>query len=201
MTDNELINVFASRLEAASAAATAAFSWPGGPYAVVQKNPTVQEGTATAPTIYFEKLFDLPYGWPEVSYTHNAPVPPATQGTFTQKEDQWTETTFQVSALVIQDPSNLSLPTASDVVNYMKQYINARQTIQLLKPLGVSVLRVTQIRNPYFEDDRAGFEANPNFDVVLQHKRAISFTVSATDIVKGQRVTNFTENGLYPVPE
>lgn len=201
MTDNELINLLAGRLESASAAATASLDWPGGPYSVVQKNPSVQEGTATAPTIYFEKLFDQAYGWPEVSYEHVAAVPPAEQGTFTQTEQQWVETTFQVSALVIQDPNNLSLPTASDVVNYMKQYINARQTIALFKQQGVSVLRVQQIRNPYFEDDRAGFEANPNFDVVLQHKRSISFTVAATNIVRGQVIEGFTDNGIYPVPD
>lgn len=199
MTDLELIKLIAGSLEAASALATTSVGWPGGPYKVVQKNPPVQEGTAYAPTIYFEKLFDNAYGWPEVNYSHNDPVPPNTHGTFTTREDQWTETTIQVSALVLQDVTNLSLPTASDVVNYMKLYMNSRQTIAAYQAVGVGVLRVSQIRNPYFEDDRAGFEASPSFDIVLQHKRSISFTVDGTDIVVPEKVDGFNPIGTFPI--
>lgn len=192
MTDNELIAAFAAQLEAASAAG-------GWNYAVVQANQSTQQGVPTAPTIFFTKLFDYGYGWPEVVRDHVAAVPPATQGTFTTYEKQWTETTFQVFALVPQDPTNLALPTAADVVNFCKQYINSGLSRQALKPQGVSLLRITNIRNPYFEDDTDSFEAQPNFDVIAQHQRTFNYSVPGTNIVQGQVVTGVTNNGLVPV--
>lgn len=192
ITDNQLIDIFATQLEAASAQA-------GWNYVVLQNNQPSLEGAPTAPTIYFEKMFDDEYGWPMVGYVHNAPVAPSPQGTYTQAEDQWTETTFQVSAQAIQDPSNLSVPTASDIVNYMKLYINSRKALAAFKSAGVGVLRVTKIRNPKFKDDREVFEANPNFDVVVQYKREISATVPATNIVQGAKVSGVSGQGLFPV--
>lgn len=188
MNDNALINVLATQLEAASASA-------GWNYPVIQKNQPTQEGIPTAPTIFFEKLFDDEYGFPMVSYpTYNQPT-----NTFTQQEDQWTETHFQVSALVIQDVNNLSLPTASDVVNYLKQYINSRACLAQLKAAGVGILRVTSVRNPYFKDDREIYEANPNFDVVLQHKRTLLASVGASNKVVGATVAGIQGQGVFPV--
>lgn len=188
MNDNALINLLATQLEAASASA-------GWNYVVIQKDQPTQEGAPTAPTIFFEKLFDVGYGFPMVTY----PSYSAVTNTFTQQEDQWTETHFQVSALVIQDPANLSLPTASDVVNYMKQYINGRACLAQLKASGVGILRVVDIRNPYFKDDREVYEANPNFDVILQHKRTITATVGASNQVIGQTVSGVKGQGVFPV--
>lgn len=188
MLDNALIDLFATQLEAASAQA-------GWNYVVLQKNQPTQEGIPTAPTIFFEKLFDHMYGWPEVSYDQYDPA----TNTFVQTEKQWAETTFQVSAMVIQDPSNLSLPTPADVVNYVKLFINSRRTIATLKPQGVSVLRCSELRNPYFRDERHIFEANANFDVILQHQRQISFSVGATNVVVGKKVTGVSGQGVFPV--
>lgn len=190
MLDNALIDLFATQLEAASAQA-------GWNYLVLQKNQPTQEGIPTAPTIFFEKLFDKAYGWPEVSYEEYDPA----TNTFSQIEKQWTETTFQVSALVIQDPMNLSLPTASDVVNYMKLFTNSRASIKTLKAQAVSMLRITDVRNPIFRDERHVFEANPNFDVVLQHQRIIVNRVGATDTVIGAVVNGFKGQGVFPVPD
>jgi hypothetical protein len=190
MLDNALINLIATQLEAASAQA-------GWSYPVIQKNQPTQEGIPTGPTIFFEKLFDMAYGWPEVSYEAYDPG----TNTFQQTEKQWTETTFQVSALVIQDPTNLSLPTASDVVNYMKLFTNSRASIRTLKAQGVSMLRITAVRNPYFRDERHTFEANPNFDVVLQHQRIIVNRIGATDTVVGALVSGFEGQGTFPVPD
>jgi hypothetical protein len=188
MLDNALIDLFATQLEAASAQA-------GWNYVVLQKDQPTQEGIPTAPTIFFEKLFDHAYGWPEVTYDQYDPA----TNTFVQTESQWTETTFQVSALVPQDPTNLSLPTAADVVNYMKLFINSRRTIATLIGQGVSSLRVGEIRNPYFRDERHLFEANANFDVVLQHKRTITFSVGATNVVVGKTVVGISGAGVFPV--
>lgn len=194
MNDNPLIELFRAQLMAAIVAA-------GWDYPVVQKRQPTQEGIPTQNTLFFEKLFDHEYGWPGMSSEYVAPTAPATQGTYAKAEKQWVETTFQVSALAIQDPSDLSVPTASDIVNFAKRYINSRPVIYALKPVGVSILRVSEIRNPSFTDDRELFESSPNFDVVLQHNGSLTWSVSATNIVEGQVVEDYTNNGIYPVPD
>lgn len=192
MTDNQLIDIFATQLEAASAKA-------GWNYVVLQNYQPSQQGAPTAPAIYFEKLFDLEYGYPIVTYAYVPPVEPAVQGTYTQTEVQWVESTFQVSAQSIQDPTNLTIPTASDIVNYMKLYINSRAAMALFKTQGVGTLRVRDIRNPKFKDDRDIFEANPNFDVVLQYQRSITATIPATKIVQGAVVSGIEGQGIWPI--
>lgn len=184
MTDNPLIVLFSSQLEAASAAA-------GWNYEVIQNYQPTQEGIPTAPIIFFEKLFDKAYGWAHSQFDKNPVRPPNWElNGFVATEEQWMETTFQVSALVIQDVDDLTLPTASDVALYVRQYITARVTQDILRAGGASILRVTDIRNPKFTDDRGLFEANPNFDVVLQHRSRLAIIIPGSDTVVGD---------IYPV--
>jgi hypothetical protein len=180
MKDNDLIALFSSQLEAALAMA-------GWSYTVIQSQQPTQQGMPSAPFVFFEKLFDHEYGWPMSSgYTLNSVAPPGMAlPDFQQAEKQWVESTFQVSAMVIQDPVDLSIPTPSDVCHYLKQYLNARQTIYAFSRAGAPILRITDIRNPKFTDDRMLIEANPNFDVVLQHLRIMDFSVPGSDIVVG----------------
>lgn len=195
LTDNQVINVLATSLETASSQLTAQFAsmTPSVAWSAItlQKDQPSQQGAPTGPAIYFEKLFDMAYGFPMVSRVHVAAVPPSTQGTFSSTEAQWTETTFQISAQATQDPENLSVPTASDIVNYMKLYMSSRPNLAYLKGQGIGILRPVQIRNPSFKDDRNVFEFNPSFDIVLQYLRSITAVIGATNIVQDQ--------GLYPI--
>lgn len=182
MKDNDLIAYFSAQLEAAVALA-------GWDVVVLQGYQPTQEGAPTKPTVVFEKLSDHEYGWPmSGKYILDALPPPVGQKLpdFSQFDQQWVESTFQVSALSIQDVNDLSLPTPSDIAHQLKLYMNARQTIWKFAGHGVSILRVTDVRNPKFEDDRDLFEANPNFDVVLQHKRELVFKVPGSDEVVGE---------------
>ena len=43
-------------------------------------------------------------------------------------------------------------------------------TRAILNASGVGILRVTDIINPYFVDDRDNFEASPSFDFVLTYQ-------------------------------
>jgi hypothetical protein len=183
MTDNQLIALFAAQLEAASAAA-------GWNYAVLQNYQPTQEGISSDPIIIFEKLFDHEYGWQVSSeYVMSAAPPPGYQlPDFQNNNFQWVESTFQVTSLVIQNVNDLTIPTPSDVCHYLKLWLNARQTMARIRDGGASILRITDIRNPKFEDDRGLFEGNPNFDVVLQHKRALDFSIPGCDTVTGRVV-------------
>lgn len=189
MTDNGLIALFTSQIDAALANA-------GWTFNVIQKDQPTQQGQPSAGAVYFQKLFDHPYGSPMISKVSNYPVM-----TFTETESQWYETTFQVSALVTQDPTNLSLPTASDVANYVKMYIATRSARAVLMAQNVGMHRITEVRNPPFQDDRERYEYQPNFDVVLTHIRPIDIVVPGTNIVKGAAISGFSGEGIFPVPE
>jgi len=180
MKDNDLIAFFSGQLEAAVAKA-------GWSYTVLQNNQPTQEGVPTDPFVAFDKLFDKQYGWAESSYLLNAISPPgAALPDFANTERQWVETTFQVTVLAPQDVTDTTKPTASDIAHYLKLYLNARRTIAVFIAAGAAILRVTDIRNPKFKDDRDLFEMNPNFDVVLQHRRVIDFSVPGSDTVIGE---------------
>lgn len=183
MLDLALIDLFATQLEAASAFG-AWLDSTGNPYGVSQKEQPTQQGVTTDPQIFFEKLYDVPFGYPEVSHSINNTDPNNPQ--MVETELQLVETTFQVSALVIQEPSDLTIPTASDVVNLIRSFLISRQTIRLWAKQGVSLLRVTQVRNSYFEDDRHRNEASPNFDIVLTHNRTISQNVNSVSEMDGE---------------
>lgn len=189
MHDNELIIAFSGLLEEASAMS-------GWNYQVIQQAASTQEGIPSTPTIFFQKLFDDAHGWPAAKNVYDR-----TADKFNESSTQVVETTMQVSALVIQDPMNLTLPTASDVVNYMHLYLSSRPTIKRMLKMGFSQYRVKNVRNPYFEDDRHRFEANPSFDVVLTHERQIIFDTPAVHVVEGALITGIYGQGTFPIPD
>jgi hypothetical protein len=193
MKDNDLIALFSSRLEEAIALA-------GWDVVVIQGYQPTQQGVPSKPTVSFEKLFDHEYGWPMSSeYVLDSTTPPGqTLPDFSQFEQQWVESTFQVTSLSIQDPTDLSIPTPSDIAHQLKLYMNARQTIWKFQKDDVAILRVTDIRNPKFEDDRDLFEANPNFDVILQHKRELVFKTPGSNEVIGDIIA-VAEGNEVPV--
>ena len=180
-TDNTLFALIADTLDAGSAMA-------GWNYLTVARDQPSPQGAVTAGVIYLERQFDDRYGWPEQKSQYNPPnpnTPPNPQGTYTKTSVQWIEGRFQVSSMVIQNPSELSLPTALDVVRYLAMYLNAPPIVRSLKKRGVSVLKIGTVRNPWDKDDRDIFESTPSFDIVVQYQSEIDFTVPATNIVKG----------------
>lgn len=192
LTDNTLFSLIADTLDAASSLA-------GWGYLTVARDQPSPQGAVTSGVIYLERQFDDRYGWAAVSSQYNAPVSPAPQGTYTKSEAQWTQAHFQVSSMVIQNPSNLSIPTALDVTRYLAQYMNARSIVKALARQGAHVYRVSNIRNPWDKDDRDIFEATPSFELVVNYQSTLAFTVPATNIVTGETVQGNKNTGIFPV--
>lgn len=174
MLDNQLIQVFYPIITVGLTNA----GYSG--VTLKQANQPTQQGiNLTSPAVYFYKIGDRRYGhvyrndkWDPVS------------STMIHTETQQYETTFQISSLVLQDPTNTSAYTASDLVNSVAQIMQSSNTIQTLWDNNIGILRITDIRNPYFVDDRDQFEASPSFDFVLTHEQTstivdpvIDFTV------------------------
>lgn len=160
MLDNELIQVFLPIINNG----LTFFGYIG--VTVVAANQPTQQGIPTGPTVYFYKLGDHRLGflrrfdtWDELS------------STMTHTEEQQYETTFQVNALAIQSPLTPNQYTASDLVNDVCFIMQSDDTREILYNNGISILRVTDVTNGYFTDDKDNFEAVPSFDFVLSYIR------------------------------
>ena len=127
-----------------------------------------QQGTNSAATVYVFKLFDERMGsaavmdiWDEDNQEE------------VHTETQQYVTHYQVSALVRENPADTTGLTASDLCNYVSAILQSRSSISALQSKGLGVLKVNQIRNPYFVDDKGQNEASPSFDFQLTHKQVI----------------------------
>lgn len=178
MLDNQLIDFLVTQLNTAIQSA-------GWSFDVVQKNnPTIQ-GIPSTPTVFFEKLFDHNYGFQHVDLTLSQD-----QTQYLSTTSQAVETSFQISAWAIQDPANVTLPTASDIAHQCCRYLQHPVVVQNFAAAGIQMLRVTEVRNPYLQDDKSQFEAVPSFDIVLIHGRDLTMSVPMADKIVQQGIYN-----------
>lgn len=175
MTDNDVLAKIMELLNAKFAV------WPYpvgyGPIEVQQKQQPTKQGIPTAPAVFVEKLFDHRYGWSAIELEELSP------STMLESENQLYNTTFQISARALQDPSRIDLPTASDLCSDACAILQSRYAIQEFSAAKIAVFRVTDVRNTYMPDDQDRQEAEPSFDIVLSYTRTI-----ATPIDKITRV-------------
>lgn len=176
MTDNEVIAKIIELLNAKFAI------WPYpvgyGPVEVQQKQQPTKQGIPSAPAIFVEKLFDHRYGW--VAVLQEETSDPTK---LLETENQLYNTTFQISALALQDPSRIDLPTASDLCSDACAILQSRYALQEFTAAKIAVFRVSDVQNNYVTDDQDRQEAEPSFDIVLSYTRTI-----ATPIDKISRV-------------
>lgn len=200
MRDNQLIALLISQLNAG-------FSALGLTVSVKQSYQPTRQGANVGPTVYISKLYDERMGTVGVSETWIGANLATEDGDAITTEDgtgvgveygagfmQHTETQqyvtyFQASALAMQDPSDVNSLTASDITNYAASIAQSMAFIAALEAQGVGVLKIGQVRNPYFDDDRQRFEASPSFDFGLTHKQIIISTVPVISTTEYQILT------------
>lgn len=165
MLDNRLIALIISTVVAGEATA----GIPGTPIKQAFQ-PTLQ-GANSGPTAYLYKVGDRRVGFP-----YRADVWDQAHGVMVHTELQQYETTFQFSALATQDPNTPAQYTASDILNLVASILQSTASIAAFEAQGVGILRVTDVRNPYFLDDRQRNEACPSFDATFAHKQVVTST-------------------------
>lgn len=101
----------------------------------------------------------------------------ASAPTMVHTETQQYESTFQISVLATQNPATPSQYTASDICNLCASILQSSTAIETFEAQGVGIERVTEVRNPYFLDDREQFEASPSFDFTLTHRQIVVSTI------------------------
>lgn len=159
MNDNALIKLFLPIINAG----LLADGFTG--VTVKQANQPTQQGINTGPTIYFYKVNNKRYG-----FLGRLDVWDADLEQMVHTETQYFETTFQISALVLQNVHNTNSYTASDLVNEVASIIQSDVARSIMIAENVGILRITDIVNPYFTDDRDQFEASPSFDFTLTYR-------------------------------
>jgi hypothetical protein len=167
-TDNDLIRLFLPIIQAGLIAD--GFS----DVTVKQANQPTQQGVNSSPTVYFFKVSNKRYGFLGRFDKWNA-------SEIVHTESQYYEITFQISALVRQFPITPTQYTASDLVNEVASIMQADTTLAILNNAGVGILRIMNILNPYFTDDKDQFEASPSFDFTLTYQGS---RVSSTPMVQ-----------------
>ncbi len=169
MTDSELIELIAPIIEAGLVAA--GFD----NVVLIQSNQPTQQGIDTLDTVYLTKISNKRYG-----YLGTYDEWDEENDEMVHTEVQPFECTYQVSALVLLDPKTPSQATASDLVNEVAWILQSEKTIVELHNSEVGILRISDVRNPYFVNDQDQFEANPSFDFTLTYR---NYRVSTTPII------------------
>lgn len=168
MTDNELALAIVAQLDAFMPADPVLSELAG--LQAVQSFQNRPQGIESTPTVYFFKVSDKRYGFPHVKDTFVAPVAPDTVGTMRHEETQQYITRIQFMALVPQSPE-VNVTTTSDVLNVVAGIIASDACRAAFRAQDLGILRVMDVTNPYFSDDRNRWEAAPSFDVLFTHKR------------------------------
>lgn len=153
---------------------------------VQQAYQPTQQGANSSKSVYFFKVSDSRYGFGARQYSY---------GTIdsTLTESQLYITTFQIQAWVRQIPMlavDYSLLTASDLVNLCARILLSQSALDAFNANNIGVLRITDVRNPFFIDDRGQFEASPSFDVQLTSKTDTTSQIPSTTEVAA---------GIYPI--
>lgn len=176
MNDNQIIKVLRDVL-------ITGLANNGQSDALVQQayQPT-QQGANTSKSVYFFKVDNVRYGFGSREYSY---------GTFlsTLVESQLYITTFQIQAWVRQIPTEVvdyNLLTASDLVNLCARILVSQASLAVFNANDIGVLRITDVRNPFFIDDRGQFETSPSFDIQLTSKTDMTSTIpSTTEVTAG----------------
>jgi len=147
---------------------------------VIQFDQSTLQGRPNGPAVLFQKIGDKRYGWAK-----RTDVPDPDDATLMiHTETQFYESTLQIEALgppATSDGAALPSSTASDLVNLAAGILQGDKAIAALRVLGLAVLRVTQVRNPFMKNDRDQYEAVPSFDLVVTHEQVmLSSTPAAT---------------------
>jgi hypothetical protein len=133
-----------------------------------------QQGADSGKNVYLHKISDHRHGFPFKRDKWET-------DTMVHTESVIMETTFQVDARFIADPSDINALTASDIVNMVAMILQSDIALATLKAQNVGIYRISSIREPYIINDYDRNESSPSFDFTLTHTRS---TISETPILE-----------------
>lgn len=174
MNDNALFTLLRSILTSGFTAQGVAL-----PGSVLQSFQPSRHGGQTGAALYLFKVDSHRYGAPQLGQVYDED-----DDVFIETQTQQFETVFQLSAIVPQTDSATEL-TSADYVELAAAILSSTGTIGTLRAQGVGIMRIADIRNPYFTDDEGENQASPSFDFTITHKKAIVAQKPAAQFVTG----------------
>lgn len=176
MNDNALVALFAGMLETALAAENAA-----SVNVIQAAQPTQQSREESGEGVYFQTLFTKRYGSPSVVRTYNS-----TTGVFDVTESQQVIATIQISVFYPVDVNDTSRLSANDLAEQLAMRLQSQTNIAAFHAAGVGIMRITDVRNPTFDNEQDQQEFVPNFDMQLSYIRTITSTVQRVVELTGE---------------
>ncbi len=146
---------------------------------VAQSYQPTQQGAASGRSVYIHKLGDNPVGHTGRSNEWNV-----ADQEMEYQEIQAYQTNFQVNAMAIQDPSDINSITASDILKSVRQILQSSQAIELLRSNNLGILRISDLTNTPFVDDKGRYEYDPSFDFTLTHDDIFTSTSPVTESIE-----------------
>ncbi|MCD1124811.1 hypothetical protein LPW36_01970 [Jinshanibacter sp. LJY008] len=132
---------------------------------VEQGYQPTQQGINPQPTIFFYLIHNHRYGSPKRTDKYDRD-----NNVIIHTETQWWESQFQISAISHQDPQDITSLTAGDLVSAASTILQSERGLAELKEGGAGIYRITDVKTPYFKNDRDQSEQLPMFDITLTHK-------------------------------
>lgn len=163
--DVDLIKVFSSIIE------KSLFDIDLQDVPVVQLDQPTQQPRGTS-GVFFTNLYDVRIGWKSSDIKYDE-----VNDCFLFTERQHMEALIQISVLYpfFPDKDNaITKRTAKDIANYLAQKLNSDNSIFIFNSVGIGVLRISDIRQQSFDNDRDQFEFMPSFDLNIVYNRKIN---------------------------
>lgn len=123
-----------------------------------------QQGRPNDPTVYMLKTLDNRYGFRTASKKWDI-----TAGAIVRTEKQIVQSTFTFACTVNIDPDDTAQLSHSDILKKVASLIASPDFIAYLLAGGAQVMRILDIKNVPYENDKGQFEDNPTFDVIITH--------------------------------
>lgn len=165
MTANETLAILIS-------AVSTIMAQTGMPVDVQAAFQPTNQGTQVAPFIAIHYVSSRRYGFPQVVETYNASTT-----SFDRVESYILEETYQFTAYAMADPANTTPPTAYDYAKRAAAVLQSAQLRGILLKYGIGFQRVTDIRTPFFIDDRERQEMSPSFDFTITREETVNYSV------------------------
>lgn len=135
-----------------------------------------QQGTQIAPFLAVNYVSGRRYGYPQVT---EQVVTDINNGAMSmeRKENYWLEEVYQITAYAIASPNDINSPTAYTYATRAAAVLQSAQARKILLDNGAGFIRISEIRTPYFEDERGRNELSPSFDFTVSRQEQLIYSV------------------------
>lgn len=140
-----------------------------------------QEGAFTSDALYCHRISSKRFGWQARSDKYDD-----ANDEFDHNEMITTESVYQVSSEVSENPEDENQITAFDVVSRVAIELNSYKVRKALIAQGIGIIRIIDVRTPFFKNESDRFEAEPSFDFTISYKQ--------NNMSKVPAVTNYEGN-------